>query len=205
MAFRHLNGLKFYYKTECKLQIKYTTGFALLSCQLGKIIECKTILFIQHLTHFKVVKSCCNSKCVHALKKDCTSTFLMHLTHTQAYQMLNLLLNKITPLRYSPHFWLWTQSCKPTITVWSHYVSTHGNVTFSKVHECQWDLTHKSFKSFEIIYYIWTFSEGHSVTRTMFALLPMKDKSAVFVLTRSRYFQGFSYYALPVNKPKQTN
>lgn len=36
MAFLHLNVLKFYYKTEYELQIKYTTVFAPLSCQLGK-------------------------------------------------------------------------------------------------------------------------------------------------------------------------
>lgn len=97
-----------------------------------------------------------------------------------------------SPHRYSPYFWLWIQSYKPTITVWSHYISMDGNITFSKAPECQWDLTHKSFRCFEIIYYIWTFSEGHSVTRTMFALLPMKDKEFFLVLTWSCDFQGFS-------------
>lgn len=67
-----------------------------------------------------------------------------------------------------------------------------GNITFSKAPKCQWDLTHKSFNCFEIIYYIWTFSEGQLVTGTMFALLPMKDKEFFLVLTQSYYFQGFS-------------
>lgn len=50
-----------------------------------------------------------------------------------------------------------------------------GNVTFSKAPECQGSLTHKSFKCFEIISYIEIINEGHSVIRTMFALLLMKD------------------------------
>lgn len=65
-----------------------------------------------------------------------------------------------------------------------------GNVTFSKAPESQGGSTHKSFTCFEIIYYISIFSEGHSVTRTMFALLFMKDNEFFLVLNRSSYFQG---------------
>lgn len=47
--------------------------------------------------------------------------------------------------------------------------------------ECQWDLRPKSFKCFEILSYIWTFSEGHLVTRTV-CLVTYERQRALAVL-----------------------